>query len=366
MMKKSLILVSCAVLMASCNFRHIVPEDEFDVVDKLIVDFDVDWSELDEKPTGLTLCFYPTGDAVTDTKNYIFHYNTVDHVQVKLPEQDYSLICFNQSESEFANYEFDLSSYETACVRVKTDAEATQTHVRYTSATRADTASAVLAPGDLAVASMNSVVKESKTRALNLMGVLKPTNVVKSMTLKIYVFGLNERVEVSGSISNLCDGVTMCTREPLPEPVEQKLNPELWDMVAPPLEDLPGSISATIGIFGPFEGFDEEVSSTPFDATRAGEPSVQQILKLLLKMPDKTEYRRDINITDLIWAQYLNGIDDIVIEIGSAGDNSSTNHEKEDGQSAEGCIVLHNTAAASGYSVSVARWDSIRNEYVTF
>ena len=365
-MKKSLILVSCAVLMASCNFRHIVPEDEFDVVDKLIVDFDVDWSELDEKPTGLTLCFYPTGDAVTDTKNYIFHYNTVDHVQVKLPEQDYSLICFNQSETEFANYEFDLSSYETACVRVKTDAEATQTHVRYTSATRADTTSAVLTPNGLAVASMNSVVKGSKTRALNLMGVLKPTNVVKSMTLKIYVFGLNERVEVSGSISNLCDGVTMCTREPLPEPVEQKLNPELWDMVAPPLEDLPGSINATIGIFGPFEGFDEEFSSTPFDATRAGEPSVRQILNLLFKMPDMTEHRCAIDITDLIRAQYLNGINDIVIEIGSAGDNSSTNHENEDGQTAGGCIVIHNTDAASGYSVSVAGWDSIRNEYVTF
>jgi len=135
-------------------------------------------------------------------------------------------------------------------------------------------------------------------------------------------------------------------------------------MVAPPLEDSPGSISATIGIFGPFEGFDEEFSPTPFDATRAGVPSVRQILNLLLKMPDMTEYQRYIDITDLIRGQDLNG--NIVIEIGSAGDRSSTNHENEDGQTEYGTIVIHNTDAASGYSVSVAGWDSTRYEYVTF
>ena len=83
------------------------------------------------------------------------------------------------------------------------------------------------------------------TRALNLMGVLKPTNVVKSMTLEIHVEGLRERVEVSGSLYDWDGVATMCKREIQVDEAKEQLSPELRNMVADSI-DLPDCLFSVI------------------------------------------------------------------------------------------------------------------------
>ncbi|MCM8873361.1 MAG: DUF5119 domain-containing protein [Paludibacteraceae bacterium] len=246
------------------------------------VTFDVNWSNMPTKPTGLTLCFYPLGGIGNDT---IMHFDVVDKVSVTLPEQDYSVICFNQSETEFPEYKFDLSSYESASV--------------------SGVENSSLKAGTLAVASMNSV-NSSTTRALNLMGVLKPTNVVRSMSLKVHVEGLRERVEVHGSLSNMCTGVTMCDRKPTAEVADLPLPPEVWNVTVPDDVSIPTELTANFATFGVL--FDDD-----FDVlTRAAsDVDLHNILHITVKSEETGEivYEDEVDVTEEVVEQYLAAVE---------------------------------------------------------
>ena len=231
-MKKILFLLTiAAVLCQACR------KDKNDTTppsdDGLDLTLDIDWSALDQTPSGLTLMLYPTdgGDA-SDAAPIAHRTSNVSNPKISLPGQDYALICFNQSEAELSDYTFDLSSYATASVTADDPSH--------------------LAP--LAVASMNSL---HPTRALNLMGVLKPTNVVKSMSLKIHVAGMSERAEVRGTLTNMAQGVTLFDRKPLPATIDQPLPPDVWNIALPPDAAQPAELIATFPTFGVF--VDDEI-----------------------------------------------------------------------------------------------------------
>ncbi|MBE6331173.1 MAG: DUF5119 domain-containing protein [Bacteroidales bacterium] len=337
-----LYMLAAAMMLAGCKESD---NSDDNVTAGLELTFDIDWSDLPQRPTGLTMCFYPTGQNASTTEVSTMHFDEVDRVTVTLPGDDYALICFNQSEGEFADYHFDLSSYETASV----------TGVENSS----------LKPGSLAVASLNSV-NQSSTRALNLMGVLKPTNVVKSMTLRIHVEGLRERVEVHGSLSNMCPGVTMCDRKPLPSAIEQPLPPSDWKIAVPDDAELPTELIAEFGAFGPF--MDDE---TRVAATRAvADDGLRNILHITAKSVETGQivYEDDIDVTETIVEQYLasiyNGHDYVDLGLPSGLLWATCNVGAESGEESGGYYAWGETCAAGEEDESNAMNYAYADSYV--
>ena len=281
-MKKILFLLTIAAVMCQAcrkDKNDTTPPSD----DGLDLTLDIDWSALDQTPSGLTLMLYPTdgGDA-SDAAPIAHRTSNVSNPKISLPGQDYALICFNQSEAELSDYTFDLSSYATASVTADDPSH--------------------LAP--LAVASMNSL---HPTRALNLMGVLKPTNVVKSMSLKIHVAGMSERAEVRGTLTNMAQGVTLFDRKPLPATIDQPLPPDVWNIALPPDAAQPAELIATFPTFGVF--VDDKIRV----ATRsAADFDLHNILHVTVKDIDDGSiiYEDEIDVTEEVVEQYLASLEE--------------------------------------------------------
>ncbi|MBE6331613.1 MAG: DUF5119 domain-containing protein [Bacteroidales bacterium] len=289
-MKKLYFIMLAALSLTACKRDSSVVYlngDDDDIIirvdDGMKVNLTVNWSDLATAPDGMTVYLYPTGNDTVDNTVRSWHFDNVQSASVTVPEQDYSVICFNQSENELAGYVFDFRDYATATVTAKDLSN--------------------LAP--LAIASMSSL---QSTRALNLMGVLKPVNVVKTMSLKIHVAGFNERVEVKGTLSNMPAGVTMCDRKPLPKPVDLTLPAKDWTVKATSDDEI--DLDITFNSFGIFlddetraagSGDDDYVAET---RVALDDNDLRNILHLEITAEDGTVTKLDYDVTQELIRQY--------------------------------------------------------------
>lgn len=369
MFKKSLLFVLCALTLGSCSFSHIMSEDEYNGLDKATLDFDIDWSELDEKPTGMTLYFFPCDDNPIDTTIYHYSYNKVDHVRVFLPEQDYAVICINRSESEFADLKFDFSSFEDACVLAKEESEIVNTKLRSNmNGTRAYNAIGTLKPSSFGSASKSSVKKA--TRAYNAIGTLKPIKPIKGMSLTVHVFGLNKGVTVSGSISNLSAGVSLKNQMPLKTTLNQKLDADNWKINLPAADSLPGAIECSFGTFGvPLGDQYSDLFPTRGEADTI-EVFEKNILELVFKLPDGDSAVFQKDVTEQVRKEFVRVIEEqneiqpepghepeeMEVELGKPDDLGGSNDAEEDGETTDGTLILHKTKA--GFNVKIDKWET--------
>lgn len=358
MVKKLLIFTLCALCLASCKFRHIMSEEEYYAQDRAVIDFDIDWSDLEAlgepKPSGVTLYFYPCGDNVIDSTVQTVHSNNVDHVRAVLPNQDYNVICFNQSETEFSLLKFDLSSFDSARVQLKSSEELPEPpRGRYFDLTRGYNSSGRLKPGLNASTSVTSVQGLS-TRGYNSSGRLKPGNNVSNMNVKVCVFGLNSSVSMQATLSNLSSGILLGSRTPLEETLNQELPDDMWTMDMPTELTLPGIVKTNFGTFG--------VNRNALLPTRAQQDdtdSLSLILDMIFSLPDGTTASFSVDVTDQIVHQLNQGNDtppDMNILVGNPQDENGSNNSDTDYMTPDGSIVLHHTL--EGTNVRVEGWSS--------
>lgn len=404
MIRKSLIFVLFALMLASCSFQHILSEEEYNALDKATLDFDIDWSALDEKPKGCTLYFFPCEENPIDSTIYHYSFNNVDHVRVYLPDQDYSVICFNRSESEFADLKFDFSSFANAQVRAKSSDEITQTVVRYSGKnTRAYSASQTLKPGSLGAASKFSVKRNidampsdmtnttgpskpsgyAGTRAYSASQTLKPNKGINGMSISLSVFGLNSSVRVSGKITNLSAGISLHDMGPLDERLDQNVDEDHWTISLPADSTKPGSVSTTFGTFGvPIGGTRAYTRACADDSLIVGLDSLlQNMLELDFYLPDGDTVHYETDVTDVIKKEFERILEEennpdptpgpvdpdkpegvIVVEVGDKNDTEGSNDSKTDGETSNGTLILHKTNA--GTNVKVADWETTVIEIV--
>ncbi|MBQ0057620.1 MAG: DUF5119 domain-containing protein [Bacteroidales bacterium] len=386
----------CAV--SSCEFRRIMTYDEIYLDHMCVVDYDIDWSQLNEAPSGMTIIFY----GCDDQKSYSFHTNTVNHFHAVLPDQDYQMICFNQSESEFALLNFSgFDSFYTAEVNMKPDAEnLLHDMLNYINGkndgTRGFNASGSLQPGSLASASFSSVKKGTKptgvapmgggtmqgstttggttaggtSRGFNASGSLQPGNLVSNLTIAIHVVGLKYALNVRGTLDGLSAGRSLATKFPSATTVNQSL--PNWNIDASDSDDEPGVITTSVGTFG-----------VPVSGSRADGDPDPNILNLVFTMNDYSEVNFTVNLTEEIHEQYeeifeeeqereVNGETgqgpnlEINIEVGTetrpSGDPLDDN---PDGTDSNGTLILHRTEG-SGFHIGVDGWDDEVIHHIEF
>lgn len=351
MIKKYILLVLCALMMASCEFRHIMSKEEYESLNKAILDFDIDWSALDEKPTGATLVFYPCDDNPVDSTIQIFHSNKTDHIQVKLPDQDYSVICFNQSETEFAALKFDLSSFENAYVQIKSDEEMGNVNTKF-DWTRGFNAKTSIMPRSFASSSLSSV--KTLTRGFNAKTSIMPRSSIKNLSLSVSVFGINRAVLIKSKLKNLASGKTLGTNTLLKETVDQEISTDSWNIDFSNDDQTASILNTSFGTFGIDPA--RYTTKTRADGALDGEPV---LLSFDFNMPDGSQYHVEIDVTDQLLRQMedyndYEEINEYRIVIGEKNDPEGTNSGKDDHMTDHGSIVLHKTF--EGMNVGVQDW----------
>ena len=340
MFGKGLYYLLGAMLLTSCHFREIIPPEEYSDADKAKLDFYIDWSQLGQRPTGVTLCCYPSDVASTGKNCYYLHSNNVDHVYAELPDDDYAVICFNQSEEEFAKLKFDLNTFDDASVSIKSPEE-------YHGAIGS---TLVIQPEDFAVATLASV-KHGGTRGYNNESVLMPQPPIKPMQMDLYVIGLTPTVEVTGTLTNLSKGVTLLDLEPMEEVFDQKLEPSDWKIEVAKEEKKPGKLTTKFGTFGLPK---KKVASRALTE----ESEARQILMLDFKAYGESLGHVDIDFTDVMKQQeedIASGKrEDYTVISGNPGTTVGEDEDDDAHVLPDGTILIKKPVKSSG--VSVESW----------
>lgn len=360
MFGKGLTIALSALLLTACHSRHILSEEEYEESSKANIEINLDWRELDEKPTGVTVYFYPTDVEAPDYKVYDYHSNNVDQVKVSLPEQDYSFICFNQTEEEFSGLKFNLSSFEEATVIAMSDEEMDYRPTITPRLTRGYNRTCALTPRNFGCGSQKSV---RSSRGYNRTCSLTPNVPAKPLTVSAHVYGLVAGVKISGSLTNLSRGVKLNNLEPLDEKLDQILTPDMWTVKAPTKEGGPSIISTTFGTFGL-----SNKSKTPTRAGEGedtgGEVDEQNILTLDFSIGSTDLGSFQIDLTETLYNQ-KSGVESGKVDgygatIGSSDDPDADLTTGETYMTGSGSIVIGKTYETEG--VNVDAWkDTIIN-----
>ncbi len=111
-MKKSLYIICISIIALSCERRELT----YDYDPTVAVVLNVDWSDLSETPSGMSVYCYPeSGETPTLVTRNIN--STSVSVTVNLAAGNYNILVFNQIPSDFGTVSFDgLTSFETAQV----------------------------------------------------------------------------------------------------------------------------------------------------------------------------------------------------------------------------------------------------------
>lgn len=359
--------------LSSCEMRNVLSQEEYDNLHKAAFGIQVDWSELKEKPTGMSVYIYE----VDGPRRYHFKTNNVDYFRVDtLPEADYQILVFNQTEEEFAHLEFEnMNEYYDATVRVRPDTTAdelnweTRSFLGYNN-------SGMLRPGSFAVASVPSA-KFDLTRGYNNSGMLRPGNMIGEMNINVHVMGLHNAARVEGTISGMSTGRTMATAAIIPQSMTQTL-PD-WDINLADNDSTPGSVTISFGTFGTMHQASRaletrtgnaatgETSTTGENSTTGSESMLEDeysnIVTVIFHMVDGSVQTFTFDATDAI--EEIHDPDEGETDIGGGSGNYVMNLELEVGTEIVPAITL-DPVYTDGIHPTVQNWGDTIVHNITF
>lgn len=212
-MKQLLYIIGICLVALSCERRELT----YDYSPYCEVVVNVDWSNMDETPTGMTIRAYPQ-DGGEPT---VLQSNTITSGTLKLPAGVYNILVFNQIPSDFGTVGFrGLDKWETAEVYA-----AEQTSTASWTTSKSD-ASVVKEPEDVAVATYLDVeicedCINKSTEQYKLTGEriviatldLKPKVVVKRTLVRVKVDGISNLLSTRAVLTGMADGYNFSTQQ---------------------------------------------------------------------------------------------------------------------------------------------------------
>ena len=346
-----LLLLPC---VTSCDFRDILSSEAYDEVledeNACIYILDIDWSELDEDPSGMTVMFYPSDGSLP----YIRLTNEVHHYEVTLPADEYRVLVFNQSVNEFSYLEFsDLNDWENAQVQtppfeddgksridrlydLPSQAHASQRYAQNRGNTRAKVFNSRMQVKGLGTATSTvSPTRQSTTstytraKVFNSRMQVKP--VISRMTISVRVQGLSTNLlathitptvaAVNGALTGLATGVTLNTHKFTASSLTQELNE--WTITSTDSPTGIGNVRCEFGVFGisPLvTGLSQSRGVTMMNAQTysdtSDEDDTENILYLNFRLTNGTYVPFRFVVTDRIREQMNGDIIELTLDIG--------------------------------------------------
>lgn len=363
-----LVLLMAGVgFLSSCEMRNVLSQEEYDNLHKAAFGIQIDWSELKEKPTGMSVYIYE----VDGPRRYHFKTNNVDYFRIDtLPEADYQILVFNQSEEEFSHLEFEnMNEYLDATVRVRPDTTADELNWETRSFLGFNN-SGMLHPGSFAVASVPSA-RFDLTRGYNNSGMLHPGNMIGEMNINVHVMGLSNAARVEGTISGMSAGRTMATAAIIPQSMTQNL-PD-WDINMADNDSTPGSVHITFGTFGTMHqatrGLDTRVGNTANGETSTTgsesmlEDEYSNIVTVIFHMVDGSVQTFSFDATDAI--EEVEDPNQEETDIGGGSGNYVMNLELEVGTEIVPAVTLE-PVYTDGIHPTVQNWGDTIVHNITF
>lgn len=288
--KALMALVVLAMLTTACSMRQISPYDVSDDDDLAHISIDVDWTDMGEDPTGMTVTFYP----VNGSQPFTYVTNEVHHIEKSLPDQDYNIVVFNQSVEEFSTLKFrGLEHFETAEIyAIESDDTTSRLDRLYGRGTRGYNTSIKIKPKTMG----SGVGSTDGSRGYNTSIKIRPKSNVGNFSASIHIRGLHNAAAVNGALTGLAGGSLYALGQLNQESVTQELDD--WTMSMDP--DGNGYIHTDFGTFGLSNNLNEEPASNAraaeADADSSPMDDYRNILYLNIRLQDNTyvSYRFDV------------------------------------------------------------------------
>lgn len=279
-MKRTALLMLLALICLSCR-----RELEYNYHPFCEISVKVDWSLMDESPSGMSVYLYPE-DGKEPT---VLLTNQVDETRVSVREGVYNVLVINQSPSEFGTIRFSgMNRFETACATA-----APQSYDWIDNAEgRTDDEPTVCHPEPLAVAVHHRLVITAemvaeyqaavKATARDLRAAafleLQPQPVISTATVQVRVNGIQNIRSVRGYFSGMSAGCLLAERRYLKSTVSHILTD--WEILHDDNDYTKGEIQTRFTTFG---CYDREGDATEDRSlSRADAFSNQLYLDLLL------------------------------------------------------------------------------------
>lgn len=295
--------------ITSCQLREIGDAD-----DQAHISIDVDWSLMDEDPTGMTVIFYPEDGS----KPYQYVTNDVHHIEQNLPEKEYEILIFNQSVDEFSTLNFrGLDKLETAEVYIPETKDLDSRLDRlYRGNGRGYSTTAQTKPRSFGGGKTNTTTKTA-TRGYQTNSVVKPDPRIGQLTATIHVKGLDNAVYVNGALTSLAGGTFFGKEQLNEECLTQEM--EHWSLER--TENSIGVITTTIGTFGLSQNINYKAITKTLDNTRYTETSEEDdyrnILYLNFLLKDNTYVSYRFDVTNYIQDFSLEAEVKLVLDLGT-------------------------------------------------
>lgn len=255
-MRQSAILLPLSFfLLASCVHR----EFDFEITDygTTAVHVNVDWSELErhEKPSGMTLMFYPASEE-TELETMKHLSSITGQAKLRLPPGSYDIVVFNQSEDEFGSFSFhDMDDRDKA--RIEADVFTSRWYV-----SRSEEEITAHHPEWLAVAEETGITVAEDTSSdleeimrhgytstrSTLIAEMTPENIVCEKTVRINIKNIYNLRSARGGISGLAGGIQLKGKRRLDTKVTHLV--EEWTKTLDNVNPNDGSIETSFTCFG--------------------------------------------------------------------------------------------------------------------
>lgn len=246
----SLTALCLLVLLVACDRREL----EYNYHPFCEITVRVDWSALTERPTGMSVYFYPEDGSEPIVKLT----NQVDEARVSVREGTYNVLVFNQSPSEFGSITFqEMDRFSTAKVSATRTPGGSEPH----GAEEPE----VYGPEPLAVAThlrlevteqmvtdYQAQVKAEATpsrqvpSAATLQLTARPLTF--NATVHVHVSGIQNVRSVRGRFSGMASGCTLATGTPLAATSTYIV--EQWDITHDDTDYTQGTLTGRFTTFG--------------------------------------------------------------------------------------------------------------------
>lgn len=279
-MKELKTLILLCLILSSCDTRWKI-YDKFEVW----VHVKIDWSNLNQRPNGTTIAFYP--QTRTDIEPIFLITNSIND-SIRLPQDTYSVLVFNETLTGHDNIYFrGTTRYETFEAYIKPTTVSNKYYIP-------EGEYAVASPSILAIDRLENfrITQAAILSKARITLNFKPQRVLSTTILKVHIRGMNNVAKSgsSASISGLANGINLSTGRLSSTPVTQvfTLNNKLFES---------GSITqgTMSGSFVCFGIIDNEIE------TKSKTQNVQNLASLYFRLRNETDLDRiDRNVTGRI------------------------------------------------------------------
>ncbi len=252
-MKKAIYIVTTLIITLALSCKR--DELTYDYRPYCNIKIYVDWSDMTEKPEGLSVYCYPQ-DASEPT---ILETNQVDSPLIQLKEGSYNIIIFNRIKTGFGSLQFNgMNKFETAevvAVGSKSawyETKSTESLIREPEPIAITTITDYVVETECVKKSYENFLKYGKNITSTSISV-RPTLITQNAHIELQVKNLDDVRDANfarGAVTNLSMGYKFASQTNFGQAAVQLVDVDKWQRTITNMDSIDGQVFASFSTFG--------------------------------------------------------------------------------------------------------------------